>query len=261
MTEAKPNEKNAITISRVSHDYSGVRALDGVDLAVESGQVAGIVGPSGCGKSTLLRMVCGLLEQSQGMVRVGDHDDLEGRLESCAFMPQRDLLLPWLSAIDNAGLAPRFAGRGKERSRQLASETFERFGLGGFEGSLPGELSGGMRQRVALLRTLIADRPVLCLDEPFSALDAISRADLQSWFGSILDEIPRTCLLVTHDVEESLYLCDRTLVLSSRPGQVVCEIDSPAPRAEDRLAAICRPDFVEAKQQALEALGAERAVA
>ena len=148
-----------------------------------------------------------------------------------------------------------------ERSRQLASETFERFGLGGFEGSLPGELSGGMRQRVALLRTLIADRPVLCLDEPFSALDAISRADLQSWFGSILNEIPRTCLLVTHDVEESLYLCDRTLVLSARPGQVVCEIDSPAPRAVDRLAAICRPDFVQAKQRALEALGAERAVA
>jgi NitT/TauT family transport system ATP-binding protein len=261
MTEAKPNEKNAITISAVSHDYSGVRALDGVDLVVEADQVVGIVGPSGCGKSTLLRMVCGLLEQSQGVVRVGDRDDAEGRLESCAFMPQRDLLLPWLSAIDNAGLAPRFAGLGKERSRQLASETFERFGLGGFEGSLPGELSGGMRQRVALLRTLIADRPVLCLDEPFSALDAISRADLQSWFGSILNEIPRTCLLVTHDVEESLYLCDRTLVLSARPGQVVCEIDSPAPRAVDRLAAICRPDFVQAKQRALEALGAERAVA
>ncbi len=261
MTEAKPNEKTAITIAGVSHDYSGVRALDGVDLVVEADQVVGIVGPSGCGKSTLLRMVCGLLEQSQGVVRVGDRDDAEGRLESCAFMPQRDLLLPWLSAIDNAGLAPRFAGLGKERSRQLASETFERFGLGGFEGSLPGELSGGMRQRVALLRTLIADRPVLCLDEPFSALDAISRADLQSWFGSILNEIPRTCLLVTHDVEESLYLCDRTLVLSARPGQVVCEIDSPAPRAVDRLAAICRPDFVQAKQRALEALGAERAVA
>jgi NitT/TauT family transport system ATP-binding protein len=176
-------------------------------------------------------------------------------------MPQRDLLLPWLSAIDNAGLAPRFAGLGKERSRVLASDTFERFGLGGFEGSLPGELSGGMRQRVALLRTLIADRPVLCLDEPFSALDAISRADLQTWFGSILNEIPRTCLLVTHDVEESLYLCDRTLVLSARPGQVVCEIDSPKPRAVDRLAAICRPDFVEAKHRALEALGAERALA
>ncbi len=261
MTEAKPNEKTAITIAGVSHDYSGVRALDGVDLVVEADQVVGIVGPSGCGKSTLLRMVCGLLEQSQGVVRVGDRDDAEGRLESCAFMPQRDLLLPWLSAIDNAGLAPRFAGLGKERSRQLASETFERFGLGGFEGSLPGELSGGMRQRVALLRTLIADRPVLCLDEPFSALDAISRADLQTWFGSILNEIPRTCLLVTHDVEESLYLCDRTLVLSARPGQVVCEIDSPAPRAVDRLAAICRPDFVQAKQRALEALGAERAVA
>jgi ABC-type nitrate/sulfonate/bicarbonate transport system ATPase subunit len=261
MTEAKPNEKNAITISGVSHDYPGVRAIDGMDLVVGAREVVGIVGASGCGKSTLLKMVCGLLDPSQGVIRVGDHDDPEGRLESCAFMPQRDLLLPWLSAIDNAGLAPRFTGLGKVRSRQLAADTFERFGLGGFEGSLPGELSGGMRQRVALLRTLISDRPVLCLDEPFSALDAISRADLQSWFGSILNEIPRTCLLVTHDVEESLYLCDRTVVLSPRPGHVVCEIDSPAPRAADRLAAICSPEFVQAKQRALEALGAERAVA
>jgi NitT/TauT family transport system ATP-binding protein len=117
-----------------------------------------------------------------------------------------------------------------------------------------------MRQRVALLRTLIADRPVLCLDEPFSALDAISRADLQVWFGSILTEVPRTCLLVTHDVEESLYLCDRTLVLSDRPGKIVCEINSPAPRDPDRATAISRPEFVEARKTALEALGGERVV-
>jgi NitT/TauT family transport system ATP-binding protein len=229
-----------------------------MDLVVGAEQVVGIVGPSGCGKSTLLGIVCGLVAQSEGTVRVGSSDDPEGRLEACAYMPQKDLLLPWLSAIANAGLAPRIAGASKEASRDRAQATFERFGLGGFEDSLPEGLSGGMRQRVALLRTLIADRPVLCLDEPFSALDAITRADLQVWFGSILTEEPRTCLLVTHDVEESLYLCDRTLVLSDRPGRIVCEIDSPAPRDPDRAKAISQPIFIEARQRALEALGAER---
>lgn len=258
MTEEKMNQKTGITLEGVSHDYSEIRALEAVGLTVAPNEVVGLVGPSGCGKSTLLGIVCGLIEQSQGIVRVGDSEDLEGRLGLCAYMPQRDLLLPWLSAIDNAGLAPRLSGLDKDESRARAQETFERFGLGGFEHSLPQELSGGMRQRVALLRTLIADRPVLCLDEPFSALDAISRADLQVWFGSILTEVPRTCLLVTHDVEESLYLCDRTLVLSDRPGKIVCEINSPAPRDPDRATAISRPEFVEARKTALEALGGER---
>jgi NitT/TauT family transport system ATP-binding protein len=252
--------RGGIEIDGLAHRYDDLWALKAVDLEVSCDEAVGIVGPSGCGKSTLLGIVCGLIEQSEGIVRVGESEDLEGGLGLCAYMPQRDLLLPWLSAIDNAGLAPRLSGLDKDESRARAQETFERFGLGGFEHSLPQELSGGMRQRVALLRTLIADRPVLCLDEPFSALDAISRADLQVWFGSILTEVPRTCLLVTHDVEESLYLCDRTLVLSDRPGKIVCEINSPAPRDPDRATAISRPEFVEARKTALEALGGERVV-
>ena len=254
----RDGDETGAKIEGLTHRYGELLALDGIDLDVSPDEMIGIVGPSGCGKSTLLGIVCGLIEQSEGTVRVGSSDDPEGRLEACAYMPQKDLLLPWLSAIANAGLAPRIAGASKEASRDRAQATFERFGLGGFEDSLPQELSGGMRQRVALLRTLIADRPVLCLDEPFSALDAITRADLQVWFGSILTEEPRTCLLVTHDVEESLYLCDRTLVLSDRPGRIVCEIDSPAPRDPDRAKAISQPGFIEARQRALEALGAER---
>ena len=254
----RDGDETGAKIEGLTHRYGELLALDGIDLEVSPDEMIGIVGPSGCGKSTLLGIVCGLIEQSEGTVRVGSSDDPEGRLEACAYMPQKDLLLPWLSAIANAGLAPRIAGASKEASRDRAQATFERFGLGGFEDSLPQELSGGMRQRVALLRTLIADRPVLCLDEPFSALDAITRADLQVWFGSILTEEPRTCLLVTHDVEESLYLCDRTLVLSDRPGRIVCEIDSPAPRDPDRAKAISQPGFIGARQRALEALGAER---
>lgn len=255
MTEADTIGKESIALSSVSHDYGEIRALDGIDLEIASDEVVGIVGPSGCGKSTLLGAVCGLLEPSEGKVRIGAVEEFEARTQVCAYMPQRDLLLPWLSAIDNAVLAPRIAGIKRSEAREEARARFERFGLAGFEDALPGGLSGGMRQRVALLRTLIADRPVLCLDEPFSALDAITRADLQSWFASILTEEPRTCLLVTHDVEESLYLCDRTVVLSDRPARIVCEIASPDPRARDRVAAISRSDFVEARQTALEALG------
>ena len=258
MTEADTIEKNVIALSGVSHDYGDLSALDRIDLEVEADEVVGIVGPSGCGKSTLLSAVCGLLEPSSGEVRIGEAEELEARTRICAYMPQRDLLLPWLSAIDNAVLAPRLAGIERSRARDEARWRFERFGLAGFEDALPGELSGGMRQRVALLRTLIADRPVLCLDEPFSALDAITRADLQSWFASILSEEPRTCLLVTHDVEESLYLCDRTIVLSDRPAQIICEIASPDPRAQDRVAAISSSEFVRARQTALEALGEEK---
>lgn len=250
-------EKTSIKLTGVAHRYPQADALERIDLVVGHGEVVGIVGPSGCGKSTLLSIVCGLSEPSRGSVEIGGSEESADRLPSCAYMPQRDLLLPWLKAIDNAGLAPRFAGVGRDLARRSAAEMFGRFGLEGFEDSLPGELSGGMRQRVALLRTLATDRPVLCLDEPFSALDAITRADLQSWLASILREEPRTCLLVTHDVEEAIYLCDRVLVLSGRPGRIVREITSPAPRSVDRAGEICSAEFVAAKQEALEALSTE----
>ena len=136
-------------------------------------------------------------------------------------MLQRDLLLPWFSALDNAALALRNRGVGKADARREAGALFERFGLAGFEAARPPELSGGMRQRVAFLRTLVAGKPVLLLDEPFASLDAISRAEMQQWLAGALRADGRTVLLVSHDLEEALYLADRVLVLSSRPGRVV----------------------------------------
>lgn len=259
MTETDIHQKISLTLSGVSHRYGQIEALEGIELGVDSEEVVGVVGPSGCGKSTLLAVVCGLIEPSEGTVAMQGRDRVQTRKDLCAFMPQRDLLLPWLSAIDNGGLGPRLAGASKVEARERSAAIFRRFGLGGFEGSLPHELSGGMRQRVALLRTVITDRPVLCLDEPFSALDAITRSDLQAWFAAILRETPRTCLLVTHDVEEALYLCDRVLVMSDRPGRVLREIESPEPRAPNRAEAVCRSEFVAAKQAALESLELARA--
>jgi NitT/TauT family transport system ATP-binding protein len=243
-----------ILLRGVSHSYGELRTLDFLDLAVDAHGVVGLVGPSGCGKSTLLELICGLREQSGGTIEVGGHAAAAERLARCAFMPQRDLLLPWYSAIDNAALALRNQGMRRARARTAAAELFDRFGLGGFENARPTELSGGMRQRVAFLRTLIAGKPVLALDEPFAALDAITRAEMQEWLATALRTAPRTVILVTHDVEEALYLCDRVAVLSARPARIVAELSAPGRRAEDRDEAVTDAAFVAAREEALQAL-------
>ena len=201
---------------------AGVRALDAISLRVAPAEVLAVVGPSGCGKSTLLELICGLQRPDQGTV-------------ACApavLMPQRDLLLPWLSALDNAALALRISGLSRERARARAAALFEH--------SRPSELSGGMRQRVAFLRTLLSGKRVLCLDEPFGALDAITRAEMQEWLAGALAREPRTVALVTHDVEEAIVLADRVAVLSPRPGRVleVLEVEAPRPRARTDAALI-----------------------
>jgi ABC-type nitrate/sulfonate/bicarbonate transport system ATPase subunit len=245
---------DAISIRRVQHSYGDLRTLEAIDLEVPAHGVVCLVGPSGCGKSTLLELVCGLREPSGGAIEVGGEAGAERRLERCAFMPQRDLLMPWYSALDNASLALRNRGIGRAEARAQAAALFERFGLGGFERARPDELSGGMRQRVAFLRTLIAGKPVLALDEPFAALDAITRAEMQEWLAGALREDPRTVLLVSHDVEEALYLSDRVAVLSSRPARIVAELSAPHPRAPERDAAVTDPAFVAVRERALRAL-------
>ncbi|HET9676517.1 MAG TPA: ATP-binding cassette domain-containing protein, partial [Solirubrobacterales bacterium] len=198
-----PAAEEGISLSALEHSYGELQTLAAIDLEVRAGGVVGLVGPSGCGKSTLLELICGLREQSGGAIAVGGHEVAAERLARCAFMPQRDLLLPWYSAIDNAALALRNQGLRRGAARAAAGELFERFGLGGFEAARPEELSGGMRQRVAFLRTLIAGKQVLTLDEPFAALDAITRAEMQEWLAAALRTDPRTVVLVTHDVEEA----------------------------------------------------------
>ena len=257
---APDSEKTtAVAIGSVTHSFGEVQALERFDAEAAPGEVVGVVGPSGCGKSTLLELVAGLREPDQGRISVGATSGTADRLAACAFMPQRDLLLPWLRAIDNAALAPRIAGRSREDARELASPLFERFGLSGFEQALPEELSGGMRQRVAFLRTLLAGHPVLLLDEPFASLDAITRAEMQVWLAGVLADDPHTVLLVTHDVEEALYLSDRVLVMTPRPGRVAAEIGVEGPRAADRAAAVTAPAFTELKERALRVLAGGQA--
>jgi ABC-type nitrate/sulfonate/bicarbonate transport system ATPase subunit len=244
----------SITIRGLRHSYGELRAIERLDLDVPAHGVLGLVGPSGCGKSTLLELIAGLQRPSDGEIELGGARELAGRLARCAFMPQRDTLLPWLSAVDNAALALRNRGVHRREARAVAGRLFERFGLAGFERARPAELSGGMRQRVAFLRTLVAGKPVLALDEPFASLDAITRAEMQSWLAAALQSEPRTVVLVSHDVEEALYLADGVAVLSARPAHVVEQLSAPAPRAPDRDAAVTDPEFVAVRERAMAAL-------
>ncbi|HEY0317781.1 MAG TPA: ABC transporter ATP-binding protein [Solirubrobacterales bacterium] len=249
-----PAPGESVSIAGLEHAYGELRTIERLDLEIRAHDVVGLVGPSGCGKSTLLELICGLREPVAGTIAVGDARKGAERLARCAYMPQRDLLLPWYSAIDNAALALRNRGLRRGEARRRAGDLFARFGLAGFEDSAPNELSGGMRQRVAFLRTLVAGKPLLALDEPFASLDAITRAEMQEWLAEALRGDPRTVVLVSHDVEEALYLSDRVVVLSSRPARVVAELAAPSPRARDRDAAVTDPAFVAVREEALRAL-------
>ena len=243
-----------IDLAAVGHSFEALEVLARIDLEVPAGEVVGLVGPSGCGKSTLLELIAGLAEPSRGGLRVDGDGAAAERLARCAYMPQRDLLLPWLSAIDNAALAPRNRGASRAEARAEAAPLLERFGLAGFERARPSELSGGMRQRIAFLRTLLAGKPVMLLDEPFASLDAITRAEMQEWLAEALAVERRTVVLVSHDVEEALYLCDRVVVLSARPARPVAAVSSPTPRSLPRLEAVTAPEFTAVRERALAAL-------
>ena len=239
-----PASGAAVEIEGLAHAFGELRVIERLDLSVGPGEVLGVVGPSGCGKSTLLELVSGLRAPQTGRDR--------GRRRRLGPRAPRPLRLH-AAARPAASLAGgdrqrrrwrcETAGASRAEARRLAHPLFERFGLAGFERSRPAELSGGMRQRIAFLRTLLAGKPVLLLDEPFASLDAITRAEMQEWLAEALAAESRTAILVTHDVEEALYLSDRVAVLSARPARAVAELAAPSPRALPRLDAVTSPGF------------------
>jgi ABC-type nitrate/sulfonate/bicarbonate transport system ATPase subunit len=234
-------------LERATRRFGELVAVDRLSLTVAAGEVVAVVGPSGSGKSTLLELLAGLQHPDEGAVYA----------EAAAYMPQRDSLLPWRTALANAALALECAGVSKREARRAAQPLFERFGLAGFESARPHELSGGMRQRVALARTFLSGRELVLLDEPFASLDAITRGSLQEWLADALRDEPRTVVLVTHDVQEALYLADRVVILSPRPGRVVAEIEVPLPRPRPRRATVTSAEFAALEKRALEALDYE----
>jgi ABC-type nitrate/sulfonate/bicarbonate transport system ATPase subunit len=205
-------------------------ALENITLSINQGEFVGLVGPSGCGKSTLLALIAGLQAPTAGTVALHG-DKTAKRLGRVAYMPQRDLLLPWRTALDNAIVGLEVQGVARTTARTCARQIFVEFGLAGFERAYPALLSGGMRQRVAFARTVLVNSDLLLLDEPFGALDALTRASLQEWLAAIWGKLGTTCLFVTHDVDEALLLADRVYVLTKRPGHICLDRRVPLERS------------------------------
>jgi ABC-type nitrate/sulfonate/bicarbonate transport system ATPase subunit len=230
---ATPGVELEVTgLHKTFHTNKGdVVALDGIDLTAARGEFVSVIGPSGCGKSTLFNIVAGLQQPTSGRVAL-DGQQVSRLLGRTAFMPQDDALFPWRNILDNTILGPEVGGMRRRDARREATALLERFGLGSFVKAYPRELSGGMRQRAAFLRTVLLRRPVMLLDEPFGALDSITRADMQQWLLDVWGEVGTTVLFITHDVAEAVFLSDRVYVISPRPGHVstVAEIDLPRPR-------------------------------
>ncbi|MBS1848488.1 MAG: ABC transporter ATP-binding protein [Actinobacteria bacterium] len=238
-----------LEVRELRHSYGDIDVLVVDALRVDDGAFVSIVGPSGCGKSTLLRIIAGLVAPTAGTIHIDDAP-LPTTPGFAGFMPQHDRLLPWRTVRENAVLAADIDGVDRSVSSARADALFERFGLSGFEDAWPRALSGGMRQRVALLRTFLAERDLLLLDEPFGALDAITRRRMHGWLQEVLEADPRSVVFVTHDVDEALVLSDHVFVMSERPGRIVGAIEVPEPRPRPP-GIVTSAEFVERKAQVL----------
>lgn len=232
-----------------------LQVLNNISLNAGEGEFIAIIGPSGCGKSTLFNILAGLISAEEGDIVLEGRGvpHLRGRM---AYMQQKDLLLPWRNTLDNTILGMEIKGGHKGLARQQARKLLKVFGLEGFEDRYPRELSGGMRQRVALMRTVLCNQDILLLDEPFGALDAITRGTMQKWLLKVWDQFGPSVLLVTHDVEEALVLADRIYVMSSRPASIKgsVPVDLGRPRR------ITQPDLVKRKEYLLDLLEEELVV-
>jgi ABC-type nitrate/sulfonate/bicarbonate transport system ATPase subunit len=226
-----------------------VTAIQELNLALTATEFVSIIGPSGSGKSTLLNVIAGILVPDAGTVTL-DGRNITGRPGNVAYMMQRDLLLPWRTVMENVILGPELAGQSRKHARARAASLMHRFGLEGFEEAYPAALSGGMRQRAALLRTILCERSVILLDEPFGALDALTRAALSEWLLGIQREFQRTMILITHDPDDAVFLSSRVYVATPRPMRIagVVDIDLPFERRRD---VTLTPEFADHKRAVL----------
>ena len=251
-----PEPHTKLGLRDITHVFGSgadaVTAVEGVSIDIPAGSLVSLIGRSGCGKTTLFNIVAGLLHPTAGRV-VLDGEDISGRAGLVAYMLQKDLLLPWRTVLDNVVLGLELGGMRLAEARAHARPLIRHYGLGGFEEQYPAALSGGMRQRAALLRTLLCERDVILLDEPFGALDAQTRFSMQEWLLGLWQDFGRTVVLVTHDVDEAVFLSDEIFVLSPRPGRVrarlLVPLDRPRPRG-----IVTTPEFARAKARCLELL-------
>tara|TARA_B000000441_G_C21736655_1_gene350409 strand:- start:428 stop:1207 length:780 start_codon:yes stop_codon:yes gene_type:complete len=220
-TNIPDNSLGRVSLKGVSYSLDSLEILRNIDLSVNSREIVSIIGPSGCGKSSVLNLISGLQRPDSGQIKIEGKSDQSDRLNMISYMQQKDLLLPWRTVLDNVILGLEIQGIPKKESRKIAMGQMEKFGLLGFENKYPFTLSGGMKQRAAFLRTILMDRPILLLDEPFSALDALNRMQMQEWVIKLFDGLDKTVIFVTHDIDEAIFLSDRIYVMSSSPGEFI----------------------------------------
>lgn len=226
--------------------YENEPVIENINLSLEKGEIVSILGASGCGKTTFFNAVAGLSPVDAGKVYL-DGEDITGKTGVVSYMLQKDLLLPHYTIIDNVSLPLVMKGEKKKSARKKASEYFELFGLSGYENKYPSELSGGMRQRAALMRTYLTGNDVILLDEPFSALDTITKSAMHSWYLDIMKKIGLSTVFVTHDIDEAILLSDKVYILSGKPGKITDEIkiDLPKPRSNEE---VTDEDFIRYKR-------------
>ncbi len=220
-TNIPDNSLGRVSLKDVNYSLDSLEILRNIDLSVNSREIVSIIGPSGCGKSSILNLISGLQCPDSGQIKIEGKSDQADRLNMISYMQQKDLLLPWRTVLDNVILGLEIQGIPKKESRKIAMEQMEKFGLLGFENKYPFTLSGGMKQRAAFLRTILMNRPILLLDEPFSALDALNRMQMQEWVIKLFDGLGKTVIFVTHDIDEAIFLSDRIYVMSSFPGEFI----------------------------------------
>ncbi|MFP4588356.1 MAG: ABC transporter ATP-binding protein [Candidatus Bipolaricaulota bacterium] len=230
-------------------DGDRLPVLRKIELSVKRGRFVSLIGPSGCGKSTFFDLLAGLISPTSGHILL-EGREITGQRGHIAYMPQRDLLFPWRTMLENVVLGAEVEGRSITEAKRRARELLPLFGLEGFENARPGELSGGMRQRAALLRTVLIGKDLMALDEPFGSLDALTRGRMQEWLIDVWRELQPTILFVTHDIEEALLLSDRVHVMSVRPGTIIDEVEVSKSRPRSR----ADPELVELKNQLVENL-------
>ena len=253
-----PPKLRVDSVSMTFRTPGGVfEALAPVTLSIPQGRFVSLIGPSGCGKSTLFNIIAGLQEPSAGRVMI-DGVDATGTIGRVGYMLQKDLLLPWRTVLDNTILGMEIQGVPLREARERALPLLRRYGLSGFEQSYPNTLSGGMRQRAALLRTLLFDTDVILLDEPFGALDAQTKLQMQEWLLQLWSDVQKTVVFVTHDVDEAIYLSDEIHVMATRPGRIVETIPVPLSRPRLRRSALS-PEFIAIKERCLALLSANPA--
>ncbi|MGY5342305.1 ABC transporter ATP-binding protein [Paenibacillus glucanolyticus] len=231
-----------------------IAAMRETSLSIEEGRFVSIIGPSGCGKSTLFNIIAGLMPPSTGRV-LADGKDIVGKTGYVGYMLQKDMLLPWRTILDNIILGMEVRGVPYKEAVERALPLMEKYGLKGFDKHYPRELSGGMKQRAALLRTLLYDRDIILLDEPFGALDAQTRLTMQNWLLQIWEDFGKTVLFVTHDIDEAIYLSDDIYVFSSRPGRIKSKITVTMERPR-KTEDMTSPAFMELKHHLMDLLSA-----